>query len=197
MQKEELYRILENSSLLNEDTVEEMKKLTEDFPWFSLGWVLYLKNLKQIDSPEYGSVLKKVAVRVSNRKLLYEYLNSNNNSWVRDIELDSSYSILNEKQGKPLGDSLIDKFLSSNPGVIRRNPLEENSTENDNTRDIIEKSLTEDEELITETLANIYVQQKNYEKAVNAYQKLSLKYPEKSVYFATRIKEIEDLKNNN
>ena len=188
---------MSNSSLLNEDTVVELKKVTENFPWFSLGWILYLKNLKQIDSPEYGSVLKKVAVRVSSRKLLYEYLNSEDISWGMNIELESPYSMHSETQGKPLGNSLIDKFLSSNPGVIRRNPVVDNSTENGSTKDIIEKSLTEDDELITETLANIYVQQKNFGKAVNAYQKLSLKYPEKSVYFATRIKEIEDLKNNN
>ena len=51
--------------------------------------------------------------------------------------------------------------------------------------------------VITETLASIYFQQKNFDKALDAYKKLSLKYPEKSVYFAGRIEEIELLKNNN
>ena len=60
---------------------------------------------------------------------------------------------------------------------------------------VAEKSVQENEEIITETLANIYLQQKNYKKALDAFEKLSLKYPEKSVYFASRIKEIEEIKN--
>ena len=63
-------------------------------------------------------------------------------------------------------------------------------------KDVSSRSVAENDELITETLAAIYYQQKNYEKAQEAYQKLSLKYPEKSVYFASRIKEIEVLKKN-
>ena len=48
---------------------------------------------------------------------------------------------------------------------------------------------------ITETLANIYLEQKKYDKALEAFKKLGLKYPEKNSYFATRIEEILKLKN--
>ena len=39
--------------------------------------------------------------------------------------------------------------------------------------------------------ADILIQQKNYTKAIHIYQKLSLKYPQKSVYFANQILEIQ------
>jgi len=68
--------------------------------------------------------------------------------------------------------------------------------ENSRRNDILERSTSEDNELVTETLANIYLQQKNFEKAIHAFEKLSLKYPGKSIYFATRIKEAENLKNS-
>ena len=54
-------------------------------------------------------------------------------------------------------------------------------------------SLMEDENLVTETLAKVFAKQGNYKKAVKAYKKLSLKYPEKSIYFAAQIEKIREL----
>ena len=52
-------------------------------------------------------------------------------------------------------------------------------------------SVQEDDDLMTETLANIYADQGHLEKSIKAFEKLQLKYPEKSSYFAARIKEIK------
>ena len=82
-----------------------------------------------------------------------------------------------------------------NPGLKRKDLGEGEFVSNAYLKEVVENSTSENDEIITETLANILLQQKNYEKAQDAYRKLSLKYPEKSVYFATRIKEIEKIKN--
>jgi hypothetical protein len=200
MQSEKFYNLLYNHQFLNNETALELKLLTEKYPWFQMGWVLYCKNLKQIASPEYQSVLKKVAVRVSDRKLLFNYLNSDFPKKTEKAEFENSFSVfegLESEVENTEGNSLIDRFLLSKPGAIRRNSDDENKADNENRINIVEKSITENDEFITETLADIYLQQKNYEKAMDAYKKLSLKYPEKSIYFATQIEEIIKLKNTN
>lgn len=52
-------------------------------------------------------------------------------------------------------------------------------------------SVTESDDLVTETLAKVFEDQGKFDKAIKAYEKLRLKFPEKSVYFAGRIKAVE------
>jgi hypothetical protein len=82
---------------------------------------------------------------------------------------------------------LIEKFIEENP-AFTPNRL----TLSDEHEDISASSLKENEDLATETLASIYTSQKLYEKAIVIYEKLILKFPEKSAYFAGRIKELRE-----
>jgi hypothetical protein len=61
----------------------------------------------------------------------------------------------------------------------------------------IAKSNETPSSIMTETLAQIYLEQKKYTKAIQAYEILILKYPEKSSFFADRIKNIKILQQNN
>ncbi len=84
---------------------------------------------------------------------------------------------------------LIEQFIKDKPKI---KPL----SSNDNI-DIAIESITENESLMTETLARVYLEQKQYNKAMQAFKILSLKYPEKSSFFADRIKAIKFLQKNN
>ncbi len=80
---------------------------------------------------------------------------------------------------------LIDKFLKEEPRI---KPLRDSN----NQENLAEKNLLEPEEIGTETLAMIFVKQGLHEKALDIYKKLSLKYPEKSSYFAEKINTIKN-----
>ena len=68
-----------------------------------------------------------------------------------------------------------------------------NYNEKETKDDLSAKSLASTDELMTETLAKVFVKQKKFENALQAYQILSLKYPEKNSFFADQIKEIKRL----
>lgn len=99
-----------------------------------------------------------------------------------------------EKENRPSKsqeNSLIDKFITEEPKIKRPAKSEFFSPVN-----MAKMSMVEDLTFVTETLAKIYEKQGNYTKAINAYKNLILKYPEKSTYFAARIKAIKELKDN-
>jgi hypothetical protein len=82
---------------------------------------------------------------------------------------------------------LIDKFIISNPRI---EPVKVKSSL---IIDDISKPFIEEEGcFVTETLAKIYVQQEYYSKAIDIYEKLSLKFPEKSSYFASQIEKVKE-----
>ena len=84
---------------------------------------------------------------------------------------------------------LIDKFIESDPKL---------KPDGDAADVDIKASLKlNKEELMTETLAKVYLEQKKYKKAIQAYKILSLKYPEKSSFFADRIKAVKQLQKDN
>jgi len=84
---------------------------------------------------------------------------------------------------------LIDKFLENNPKIVPAKEL--NKTNTDTSEKIPHDGL------MTETLARIYLEQNNYGKAIQSYKILSLKYPEKSGFFADQIKAVKELQENN
>ena len=83
---------------------------------------------------------------------------------------------------------LIDNFIEKNPKIIvKKNKF---FSPNEAAKD----SIQEKDEFVTETLARVYLEQKHFDKAIEAYKKLSLKYPKKNSFFAVQIKLINDLK---
>lgn len=96
------------------------------------------------------------------------------------------------EKGTEQKNDLIDRFIKENP------PFNVKQTGDSGTGKRIDQLIDrvgENDEFITETLARIYMKQGLYQKSINAFKKLGLKYPEKSVYFALQIEEVTKLIN--
>lgn len=83
--------------------------------------------------------------------------------------------------------AIIDRIIEKSPGAIR--PKEEQKFFTPERK--AKESLLENEHLVTETLAKIYAMQGNVAKAIRSYEILSLKYPQKSAYFASLIQKLK------
>jgi len=106
-------------------------------------------------------------------------------------DMSSEPSAQEEKERKF---ELIDKFIQERPKIIP--PDVENKVQKEEIKNSPPSFQQTSEALMTETLAKVYLQQKNYKKAIQAYKILILKNPEKSGFFADQIRAIEKLINS-
>lgn len=101
----------------------------------------------------------------------------------QDFDLEKEYG--SQKVNKPNRTSeLIEGFLSKKQLAERSNPLRENKALDD-------ESLNVPDDLVSETLAKIYLKQEKFSEAMKVYEKLILLEPEKKVKFARFIEDIK------
>ena len=232
----DFFKIINNFDPLNDQTLTDLKKVTEAFPYFQSSHVFYAKALKFRDDQDYQKVLNKTAILSSNRSILKIAIDSPIKLKAKPIKLKTTkqkavptktktvkpvvkkeavikaevkiektnsaeielsftdWIIYTEEKGiqtaiekSPLSDklSIIDCFIENDPKISPVGKTESSPIEVEN--------IYQPKELMTETLAKVFVKQKKYGKAIRAYKILSLKYPEKNVFFAEQIKEIKRL----
>ncbi|GGA83627.1 hypothetical protein GCM10008015_25600 [Flavobacterium palustre] len=110
---------------------------------------------------------------------------------IRETETNkSSKNTASDEDVKKKKESIINKFIENNPKI---SPIKAGTTTSLN----IDINKEDTSSLMTETLAKVYLEQKKYQKAIQAYEILILKYPEKSSFFADRISDIKILQQNN
>ena len=108
-------------------------------------------------------------------------------SRLKPIEREENKPSTDDNKKKKL--DLIDKFIENNPKIT---PIAK-----DATVPVIEVISEDTSHLMTETLARVYLEQKKYSKAIQAYEILILKYREKSSFFANRISDVKIIQQNN
>lgn len=104
--------------------------------------------------------------------------------WLNRVDVEPRSIPVQEKRSSS---ELIDQFLLNQPEIERTSHRKFYSPQ-----EMGRKSIQDDFEFVSETLAKIYEDQGDFEKATKAYESLMLKYPEKSSYFAARLKNLRE-----
>ncbi|KAB5489458.1 MULTISPECIES: hypothetical protein [Flagellimonas] len=100
-------------------------------------------------------------------------------------EVETEENVMEELERKKKFE-LLDRFIQKNPKIVPQENIKPKVN-------IKESTKFDKNELMTETLAKVYLEQKKYKKAIQAYKILSLKYPEKSGFFADQIQAVKNL----
>lgn len=106
MKAADLYQLMENPSLLTEETLPQLKQIVDEFPYFQIARLLYLKNLAVLNDIRFGAELKKMAICVPDRRKLFTLIEG------------ERYGLQDRQEGeepsaKEDAFSLIDAFLSN------------------------------------------------------------------------------------
>ncbi|MGB7784687.1 MAG: hypothetical protein WBL27_01170 [Salinimicrobium sp.] len=185
-----------------EEKQEEQKKKAEDSDEnIGLDKALKMKyrESEQVFDPELFRRTEKKEEASEEEKLQIGsplvFHKNENHSFSEWLKLASAKPVEREEQtfeedeAKNRKFELINKFIAESPKIT---PSKSGKKVN-----LAEEHLTAPEALMTETLARVYLEQKNYKKAIQAYKILILKNPEKSGFFADQIRAIEKLQDNN
>jgi hypothetical protein len=112
MEKENLYRLMGNTKLLDTSTLEMLAKVVEDYPYFHTGRLLFTKNLEMTNSDRFGDELGRSAVLCADRrKLFYLIYKENYRKFLEQPEEIHSNS-------KDRTEALLDTFLTSLPESV-------------------------------------------------------------------------------
>ena len=175
---------------LDVNSLPAIKDLVQQYPYFQAARMLYIRNLKNTDDLSYHAELKKGAINVPDRVRLEQIMNKaasekKEQSTVTVVADDANIESVPQLKHH----DLIDSFITANPHI---KPVGEAS----DVETVVLDNTNVTDSIFTESLAKIYIKQGQYDKAIRIFEKLNLKYPEKSIYFADQIRFLKKIIEN-
>ena len=155
----------------------------------------YINELVEASKTEATPSIKEILEVELEENQPLDFTKEDGHSFSEWLKLTSATPIVREeiKEDSSINKrnlDLIDKFIQDKPKLKQGVNSTKTGANIEAQKNLASQYSRTSEVLMTETLAKVYLQQKNFKKALQAYHILSLKYPEKSGFFADQIRAI-------
>jgi len=175
-------------------TLEELAGVVNLYPWYGAARMEYFARMNDLGAVS-DSQLAETALHVGSRRILSEITHSGREIDCTDEDAKKLVEI--SLSGEDSGEKRIfvaggDYFTQKQYDSVRRSDdsIFSRFAREAKNEGYVEPTGEKAEDFCTEALAKIYLEQDYPDEAIAIYSKLSLRYPEKSVYFAALIDEI-------
>jgi hypothetical protein len=176
------FLLLLSNPLAHIDAQQELSAFTDTYPYCMPAWLALYRMLENTDA-QYTTVLAQLAARNASGFLVHSPVFVKEQPVISQQATESDVEQANEPSDSKI--EIIEKFILAEPRIV---PKESDFTE----AELLANRSNEDQlNFVSETLAEIYIAQGNKSKGIKIYEKLALKYPEKSAYFAALIENLK------
>lgn len=192
-----------------------LEQCLAEYPYFQSAEILRLLHLQSVSPDKLTEALNHAAFLVPNRRVMHTQIHTQDRPFELLFDSNEQYAMPERSKSSNIDDlfllltkgdiiepsqdsnDLIDQFLQNLPNLSSKRPTAPSPLDEQPANvDMAANSIAMTDDVVTEQMAEIYVAQGYNDKAIEIFQQLCLKYPEKSTYFAAQIERISKGLNN-
>ena len=188
--------MVSNSIDIRSLTLEELSGVVNIYPWYGGARVELCNRMRQMGALS-SEMLRSTALYVGSRRILYDMVHGTLKALAHDANVprrteDGGVAKAPAQEGRRIFVAGGDYFSQAQYTGVRKSDdnIFSSFATKARSEGYVEPEGESSDEFCTETLAQIYLEQGYLAEAKKIYSKLSLRYPEKSAYFAALIDEI-------
>ena len=117
----ELSRLIQHPEEMNKETLYDLRALLALYPYYQTARLLMLKNLYLLHDPSFDEELRRAAIYISDRKVIFQMIEAAHYQLKRTQTKPQGMGILDAKKKEDRTSSLIDHFLDSIPSDAEEN----------------------------------------------------------------------------